>query len=76
MSVDAPIFICVPTSKGQYVRLERIRLGLTQQELAQRANVNQAYISKIEHDQYVPYYVLDAVDNTLRQLAGTGDPNA
>jgi predicted transcriptional regulator len=65
MTTSAPFFICQPASKGRYVRLERTRLGLTQSQLADRCGVNQSYISKIELNKYVPYYIVDAVEVAL-----------
>ncbi len=43
------------------VALERIRAGLTQEELAERLKVSQAYISKIENQSTVPPKLIDRI---------------
>lgn len=39
---------------GNKIRSRRKELGLTQPELAAKSRLTQGYISKVEHDEYVP----------------------
>lgn len=43
-----------PPAWGQAIRLERIRRGLTLQEMADRLGLNQANYSRIEKGKYIP----------------------
>lgn len=39
---------------GNRIRTRREELGLTQPELAEKTRLTQGYISRVEHDVYVP----------------------
>ncbi|WP_457028731.1 helix-turn-helix domain-containing protein [Kitasatospora sp. P5_F3] len=51
-------------SLGQYVREHREQLGLTVRQLATRAGVSPAYVSRLENDQYH-----EPTPSTVRHLA-------
>jgi transcriptional regulator with XRE-family HTH domain len=58
---------------GENLRLARLRAGLTQQELAAKANIRQAHLSQIEGGKLNPMLMTmvalaDAVGNDLRTL--------
>lgn len=59
-----------PFSLDEYVdnpvALSRIKARLSQQELAERMGVTQAYISKIERQESVSAKVLDKVSSALK----------
>jgi ribosome-binding protein aMBF1 (putative translation factor) len=48
------------------VALARIKANLTQEELAQRMNVSQAYISKVERQNKVTLKLLERVKKALK----------
>ncbi len=48
------------------VALTRIKANMTQEELAQRMNVSQAYISKVERQDKVTAKLLDRVKKALK----------
>ncbi|WP_421794130.1 helix-turn-helix domain-containing protein [Hydrocarboniphaga effusa] len=54
---------------GLNVRLERTRLGITQEELAGRVQTDQGYVSQIERGAVSPS--LDIVERFSRALAVT-----
>lgn len=39
---------------GEFVRRKRVARDLSQREMAQRLGVSGTYLSKIEHDEYLP----------------------
>ncbi len=59
----------VPFELGDYVdnpvALARIKANLTQEELAQRMNVSQAYISKVEGQDKVTAKLIDRVNSVI-----------
>jgi len=63
--MNSPIFICIPESRGRYIRLERFRRGLRQVDIAEAANIPQSYVSAAERDKWVPWWVLEALKKTL-----------
>ena len=48
------------------VALERIKADMTQKELAQRMNVSQAYISKVERQDKVTIKLLEHIKKALK----------
>jgi len=48
------------------VALERIKADMTQEELAQRMNVSQAYISKVERQDKVTTKLLERIKKALK----------
>ena len=63
-----------PPTLGVIVKVERLRRGWSQAELARQANMNQTSISLIESGRLVPYQKqLDKLGATLELDLGT-DP--
>ncbi len=48
------------------VALARIKAGITQEQLAQRLGVSQAYISQLEHYTRVTNKILERIHNAIR----------
>lgn len=51
------------------IALARIRAGLTQKQLAERLDVSQAYVSKIERQEKVSGALIGRVNKALAQVA-------
>jgi transcriptional regulator with XRE-family HTH domain len=63
---------------GEELRKARLRAGLTQQELADRAGLHYTYISHLEHDKYSPtldafFRLCDALGVSPARLIGRID---
>lgn len=51
---------------GEKIKNHRLRLGLTQEELGERADLTKGFISQLEHDQTSPS--IDTLENILNAL--------
>jgi transcriptional regulator with XRE-family HTH domain len=63
---------------GEELRKARLRAGLTQQALADRAGLHYTYISQLEHDKYSPtldafFRLCDALGVSPARLIGRID---
>ena len=63
---------------GEELRKARIRAGLTQQELADRARLHYTYVNQLEHDRYSPtlhafFRLCDALHVSPARLIGRVD---
>ena len=63
---------------GEQLRKARLRAGLTQQMLADRAGLHYTYICHLEHDRYSPtldalFRLCDALDVSPARLVGRID---
>jgi transcriptional regulator with XRE-family HTH domain len=63
---------------GEELRKARLRAGLTQQELADRAGLHYTYICHLEHDRYSPtldafFRLCDALGTSPGRLIGRID---
>lgn len=65
---------------GHYIKTQRLQLNLSQPQLAQRASIEQSYLSKLENDLSVPSddilkRLLDALDSDIAQMCKQLDAN-
>jgi transcriptional regulator with XRE-family HTH domain len=63
---------------GEELRKARLRAGLTQQDLADRAGLHYTYICHLEHDRYSPtldalFRLCDALNISPARLIGRVD---
>jgi hypothetical protein len=63
-----------PLTLGQKVRISRIALSLTQQELSVLTHTTQAQISSVERNHFVHHAVKNRILDYLH-LSGKEDPN-
>ncbi len=63
--MNTPIFICAPKSRGSYFRMERVKLGLRQTDVAVMAGIPQSYVSLAERDHYIPFWALERQEKAL-----------
>ena len=63
--MNTPIFICAPKSRGSYFRMERVKLGLRQTDVAVVAGIPQSYVSLAERDHYIPFWALERLEKAL-----------
>ena len=63
---------------GEELRKARLRAGLTQQELADKAHLHYTYVCQLEHDRYSPtlnafFRLCDALNVSPARLIGRID---
>jgi DNA-binding XRE family transcriptional regulator len=72
------LFKYSPPMFGGELRRPRLRAGLTQQVLADKAGLHSTYISNLEHDKYSPtldaiFRICDALGESPARLIGRVD---
>ena len=65
---------------GEELRKTRLRAGMTQQDLANRAGLHYTYVCHLEHDRYSPtldafFRLCDALSISPARLIGRVDKN-